>query len=139
MNTELDNQTEIEVTVTEKPEPKIKTLANCNPIEFLKQTNKIRKEIKQYLDLTQILEIRKRQPKTTSDEDTKAQIEQNLNDMLDKMLDEYPEQTAKVLGLMCFIDTEEELMSFKGVDLLAPALELISSEAVISFLVSWAK
>ena len=37
---------------------KLKTLANCKPSEFLKQTNKIRKAAAEWLTATDILEIK---------------------------------------------------------------------------------
>ena len=40
----------------------MKTLANCNPVEFLVQTNKIRKAVWDWLSLTQVMEIRKNLP-----------------------------------------------------------------------------
>ena len=40
----------------------MKHLANCDPVEFLVQTNKIRKAVSKWLTLTKVLEIRKTLP-----------------------------------------------------------------------------
>lgn len=92
----------------------MKTLANCTPREFLKQTNRIRKAVANWLSLTKILDIRKKLPTFKdgmSAEDKRkaaaAQIQKNGMAMLDAILDEHPEETAELLGLMCFIEPEE--------------------------------
>ncbi len=123
----------------------MKTLANCNPVEFLRQTNKIRHAVSGWLNDTGILEIRKRQPALTGKETLeeleqkkREQAKKNINDMLDSMLENHAEQTAEVLGLMCFVDPEE-IEDAKGVDFLLPAMELLSSKPVIDFLLSYMK
>ena len=40
----------------------MKNLANCTPVEFLKQTNKIRHEVESWLKDTKIMDIRKNRP-----------------------------------------------------------------------------
>ena len=39
-----------------------KTMANCTTAEFLRQSNKIRHAVAEYLDFTKILDIRKNKP-----------------------------------------------------------------------------
>ena len=121
----------------------MKTLANCNAIEFLQQTNKIRKEVEKYLKDTEILELRKRMPELTGDETAeeveekrKAQAKKNINDMLDLACDKYPKETAKILGLICFTD---DAINVKGIDFLSPAIELMNNEAVLGFFTSLTK
>ena len=46
----------------------MKTLANCNPVEFLKQTNKIRHAVSHLLQDSGVMEIRKHLPKLTGEE-----------------------------------------------------------------------
>ena len=123
----------------------MKTLANCNPKEFLVQTNKIRKSVEKWLKDTQILEIRKRIPhldvSATDDERKEAlekQVKQNLTDMFDAILEEYPEETAELLGLLCFIDPDD-LENHKMTELLGAFNELLNSEEVISFFISLTK
>lgn len=117
----------------------MKTLANCNPKEFLVQTNKIRKSVASWLELTKVLEIRKHKPEIPTDATPEekraliaAQAKKNISDMLDAALDEHPEETAELLGLMCFIEPED-LENHKMTELLAAAYELISCPEVISF------
>lgn len=123
----------------------MKTLANCNPVDFLRQTNKIRHAVSGWLNDTGVLEIRKRQPVLTGKEKPeelerkqREQAKKNINDMLDSMLENHAQKTAEVLGLMCFVDPEE-VEDAKGFDFLLPAMELLSSKPVIDFLLSYLK
>lgn len=127
----------------------MKNLANCTPTEFLTQTNKIRKSVYGWLKLTDIMNIRQKRPKLTpltnemTDEERaqvildnkeamKEQARENFSLMLDKMLDDYPEQTLEVIGLINFID-KSELDNYKMVDLMANTLEMLEDEAVMGF------
>lgn len=117
----------------------MKTLANCTTAEFLRQTNKIRKAVADYLKETEILKIRKTLPvfpMDTSEEEKaiimREQAKQNISDMLDKMLDEHAEKTVEVLALMCFKEGEEA-QELEVCDILDVALELLTSERVLSF------
>ncbi len=120
----------------------MKNLANCNVREFLTQTNKIRKSVANWLSLTQVLEIRKNMPVFTDDvseeERKKAMTEQakkNFSDMLDSILDKYPDETAEMLGLMCFIEPKD-LNKHKMTELFSSFNEMINCEEVISFFIS---
>ena len=114
----------------------MKTIANCNPIEFLQQTNKIRHAVAKYFKDTEILEIRKRKP--TDGVTVAEQAKKNLDDMLDTALEKYPRETAEVLGLMCFIEPTE-IEKYTAAELLTPALELLNSKAVVNFFISLAR
>lgn len=120
----------------------MKNLANCKPSEFLKQTNRIRKSVENWLKVTDIMGIRNQQPiiteEMTDDEKKKAYAEQarkNITQMLDSCLDEHPDETLEVLALMCFVepkDVDKHPMS----DYLQSFTDLINDKAVISFLSS---
>ena len=114
----------------------MKTIANCNPIEFLQQTNKIRHAVSKYFKDTEILEIRKRKP--TEGATVAEQAKKNLDDMIDTALDKYPRETAEILGLMCFIEPTE-IEKYTAAELLTPALELLNSKAVVNFFISLAR
>lgn len=123
----------------------MKNLANCSVREFITQTNKIRKSVANWLSLTQIMEIRKHLPdlpedvsKEDKDEALKKQAKENLSDMLDAILDKYPEETAEMLGLTCFIEPED-LDDYKMVELFSSFNEMINCEEVISFFTSLTK
>lgn len=133
----------------------MKTLANCKPSEFLKQTNKIRKAVSAWMTATDIANIRARLPgkepvpeNATKEEKVaiilrnteklKKQRAENLNTILDAMLDEHPEETLEVLALCCFIDPEKADDYPVGYYLTA-ATQLISDEAVIGFFISLAQ
>ena len=133
----------------------MKNLANCTPREFLAQTFKLKKCVKEWLDETKILEIRKTKPDNlikldglSGDDRIKAinenkklvseQAKKNLWDILDKMLDENAEKTLEVLALCCFVDPEkvdEHPMS----EYLESLGELMSDQGVISFFTSLAQ
>lgn len=121
----------------------MKTLANCSPREFLAQTNKIRKSVEKWLDDTRIMEIRKKKPvfaENATDEEkaatTSAQIRSNLSEMLDAMLDEHPDETAEILGLLCFIEPSE-LDNFNMIQLMGAFTEIVNCPEIIGFFTSF--
>lgn len=123
----------------------MKTLANCTPREFLVQTNKIRKAVADWLSLTKVMEIRKKLPKIPADatdaerrELTAKQMKENLSAMLDSILDEHPEETAELLGLMCFIEPED-LDNHKMTEFLGAFAEILNCPEVVSFFISLAR
>lgn len=123
----------------------MKTLASCNPKEFLVQTNKIRKSVASWLTLTKVLEIRKRVPAFPDDatEEVKAelaqkQVRENIEAMLDSILDEYPEQTAELLGLLCFIEPKD-LEKHKMTEFMGAITEILNSPEVLDFFISLAR
>lgn len=103
----------------------MKNLANCKPSEFLKQTNRIRKSVENWLKITDVMSIRKRMPegmpeitKDMSKDEARAVLEKrqemmaeqsqrNLKAMLDAMLDTHPDETLEVLALCCFVEPED--------------------------------
>lgn len=120
----------------------MKTLANCNPIEFLVQTNKIRKAVENWLSLTKVLEIRKNLPKFKEDATPEEkrqivmeQIKKNTGAMLDSIMGEYPQETAELLGLMCFVEPDD-LQNHKMSEFLGAIGELINTPEVIDFFIS---
>ena len=123
----------------------MKNLANCTPREFLKQTNRIRKKVAEWLDLTKILDIRKNVPKlsgTETDEEKdkviKAQIRTNMDAMLNAALEQYPDQTAELLGLLCFVEPED-LYNHRMTEFIGAVSELLNCQEVLGFLSSLAK
>ena len=123
----------------------VKNIANCKPSEFLKQTNAIRHYVAKWCELTKVMEIRKHlpdipegAPKEEKDRLIKEQNFKNFSDMLDRALDEYPEETLGVLAMCCFIPPEEA--DDHPIEMYFDALsDLMESEAVIRFFISLAK
>lgn len=120
----------------------MKTLANCNPREFLVQTNKIRKAVASWLSLTKVLEIRKNLPHlsedATEDERREAiaeQVKKNTTDMLDAILDEHPEETAELLGLLCFVEPDD-LENHKMTEFFGAIAEILNSREILDFFIS---
>lgn len=117
----------------------MKTIATLKGADFLRACNKVRYVAQEMLAETKVLEIRKHMPvidvKMTEDERRAAlekQTKKNISDMLDRLLEEKPEETYKLLqALIIPEDSDGEL---DGVDLLCAALELISTPKVIDFL-----
>ena len=102
----------------------MKNLANCTPVEFLRQTNKIRHSVEGWLKETGILEVRKNKPSliqitdTMSDEEKQkaekdnrqrleAQVKKNISEMLDRALDVNAEKTVEVIAMMCFVEPQD--------------------------------
>lgn len=133
----------------------LKTLVDCKPSEFLKQTNRIRKSVEKWLTDTDILSIRKHVPVlekvdesatveqksevvNRNNERMREQAKKNLSAMLDAMLEKHPDETLEVLALCCFVepkDVDNHPMS----EYLSAASKIISDEAVMSFFTSLAR
>ena len=123
----------------------MKTLSNCNPIEFLQQTYKISEKASKLFSDTKVLEIRKNKPKfdgnETPDEIREketTQAKKNIMEMLKCLMNDHPQETAEFLGLMCFVEPSD-IVNHRGIDFITPALELISDPAIVSFLSQLAK
>lgn len=113
----------------------MKNLANCTPREFIRQTNKIRKAVSNWLTLTKVMEIRERMPaagKNATKDEMNQQIKDNINAMLDAIMDEHPDETADLLGLMCFIEPED-LDNHSMSELLGSAAEMLNDREVLGF------
>lgn len=128
----------------------LKTLANCKPSEFLKQTNKIKKSVEKWLKLTDLMNIRNKKPigikeipENASDEEVERIVEENrslyaeqakanISEMLDSILDKHPDETIELLALCCFIEPEHAddypmRMYFSAIN------NLLNDKAVIDF------
>lgn len=121
------------------PAQNVKTLVNCTPVEFLRQTNKIKYAVEDYLKFTRAKEILRRRPaftgKETAEEKaeiTEKQWKDNINTLSDVILDTYAEQTAELIGLMCFMD-KEQVSNTQMITLLFSLLELIQNRQVAAF------
>lgn len=139
-----------------KPEEELKhckNLANCTNVEFLVQTNKIRKQAASWIKATDIFNIRKKLPagmiqitESMTEEEKKAatanndklveaQWKQNISDMLDAALEKNAEKTVELLGMMCFL-TPEETAEAKPFFLIRNFWEMFSDKDVMAFFIS---
>lgn len=127
----------------------MKTLANCTPREFLKQTNRIRISAEKWLTATKILEIRKRMPELPAPTETKdkeelrkaieerkeafaKQTRENLFAMLEAMLETNADETLELLALCCFIEPED-VDNHTMSEYLVSIGELLNDAGVVSF------
>jgi hypothetical protein len=130
----------------------MKHLANCDALDFLRQTNKIRKAVEGWLKATKVMDIRKKMPKLdpiTGDMDeaekakiteknrikAKEQMKKSLSDFLDNALDENAEKTLELLALMCFVEPQDA-NSHKATEYLKAFGEMIADEDVLDFFTS---
>lgn len=118
----------------------IKTMLNCNAVEFLRQSNKIRHAIGNLLEKSGISEIRKHMPELTGQETDaekkrllQKQAQKNMNDILDALLDTNAEMTASLLAMLCFRESEN-INGDKGMDYINVGLEVLLSKPVMDFL-----
>ena len=132
----------------------MKSLANCKPSEFLRQTNRIRKSVEKWLTDTDIMNIRQRRPayetapKGVTAEERKAviernselerkQIRENISAILDAILEAHPDETLEVLALCCFVEPEDaDNHSVK--EYLAVLNDLLNDKDVLGFFTSLA-
>lgn len=128
----------------------MKTLANCKPTEFLKQTVRIKRAAENWLKLTDILSIRKRVPEVLpdisddmSDEEKEAvqkkrkeivreKALENMSAIFDACFDEHPAETLEVIALCCFMEPDD-IDNHETKELLEAALEMAEDETVIRF------
>lgn len=120
----------------------MKNLSNCKPSEFLAQTVRIKNLVKDWLDATKILEIRKTVPDIAVDADNEARKEAvsrqamaNLGNMIDAMFADNSEKTLSLLALVNFVEPEC-VDDYEMGDYLQSISELVSDERVISFFTS---
>lgn len=121
----------------------MKTIANLGTADFLRACNKIRHKVSDFLEETQVLELRKTMPTFTGEETKEeknkmfaAQGKKNVDAMLDCLLEQYPEKTAEFVEL--FIIKDETDGDIEGVDILMCLFELFGNEKVMNFLQSLA-
>lgn len=130
----------------------MKTLASCKPSEFLRQTNKIRKTVAHWLDLTDIANIHKRKPELITlresmsgqerqeafDENAKRAREQskkNMMDIFDSVMEKHPDETMEILALCCFVDPAH-VDDHTVAEYLSCLTELMNDQAVLGFFTS---
>lgn len=134
---------------------KSKNLVTCKPSEFLRQTNRIRKVAEKWLDDTQILKIRNRKieglktvpkPGEVTESERAAiiksnadaiseQQKRNLTEILDNVMEKYPDETLELLGLMCFVEPCE-VDNYPVTFYLRNFSEVISDKDVLGFFTS---
>ena len=119
----------------------MKTIAELNGVDFLRQCNKIRYEVQDILKETGILKIRQKLPDytgaDTKEERQKRQEEQakkNLNEMLDVLLEEKPEETIKLFNLLVIPEKGDKELT--GMELTMIGLGIVSDKRVMDFLSS---
>lgn len=127
----------------------MKNLTNCTPIEFLKQTNRIRHSVEKWLKVTDIMNIKNSLPNFVeinddmSEEERKEKADinkelvreqnrKNISDILDKCLDEHAEETLEMMALMCFVEPEH-INEHSAMEYLKEVTEMISNKDVLDF------
>jgi hypothetical protein len=122
----------------------MRTIANLNGPEFLRAINRTRHAVEKLLSVTGVLKIRKNIPKFTGNETPeerreleRAQVKQNLNDMLDNLLETHPEETYECIMALCVRDEGEPEPD--GIELVMAAFSLISDKRVLDFLLQLGK
>ena len=117
----------------------MRTIANLNGPDFLRAINRTRKAVEKLLSVTGVMKIRKNVPNFTGNETPeeraemeRAQVKQNLNDMLDSLLETHPEETYECIMALCVRDEGEPEPD--GIELLMSAFNLIADKRVLDFL-----
>lgn len=120
----------------------MKNLSNCKPSEFLAQTIKIKNLVRDWLDATKIMDIRKNLSQVDknlpAEERTNAIVNQalsNWSDMLDRMFIDNAEKTLALIALVNFVEPER-VDDYEMGDYLQSIGELLGDSRVISFFTS---
>lgn len=131
----------------------MKTLANCKPSEFLRQTNRIKKAVEKYVKDINLQGIRAKMPElktipieASTDERAaiikennkrlKEQSMKNLSEILDAAMDKFPEETLEILALVCFVEPEH-VDDHSVAEYLSALAEIMNDEAVVNFFTSF--
>lgn len=119
----------------------MKTIAELNGVDFLRRCNKIRYEVQDILKETGIMKIRQKLPDFTgaeTKEERKKRMEEqakkNLNEMLDVLLEEKPEETIKLFKLFVIYENGDKELT--GMELTMIGLSIVSDKRVMDFLSS---
>ena len=119
----------------------MKTIAELNGVDFLRRCNKIRYEVQDILKETGIMKIRQKLPDFTgaeTKEERKKRMEEqakkNLNEMLDVILEEKPEETIKLFKLFVIYENGDKELT--GMELTMIGLSIVSDKRVMDFLSS---
>lgn len=130
----------------------VKTLVNCTPTEFLKQTVLLKKKIKKWVDDIGLDELKKIDPeyeklKGNESAEEKISIIQRNNDLrkqlqtekmweiFDNAFEKYPNETLEILALVCFVEPNE-IDDYPISEYLGAVNSMINDEAVITFFIS---
>ena len=120
----------------------MKNLSNCKPSEFLAQTIKIKNLVRDWLNATKIMDIRKNfsqvDKSLSKEERTNAIVNQalsNWSDMLDRMFIDNAEKTLALIALVNFVEPEH-VDDYEMGDYLQSISELLSDSRVLSFFTS---
>ena len=120
----------------------MKNLSNCKPSEFLAQTIKIKNLVRDWLDATKIMDVRKNfsqvDKNLSAEERTNAIVNQalsNWSDMLDRMFIDNAEKTLALIALVNFVEPER-VDDYEMGDYLQSIGELLGDSRVISFFTS---
>lgn len=123
----------------------MKHLGNCSPREFLRQTNRIRREVEKWLNLTKLMALRKSMPEGLNDMGeaerraaVASRVRESARAMLDAILEAHPDETAELLGLMCFIEPGE-LDKHPMSELIGALGEMLGSQEIVDFFTSLAR
>ena len=120
----------------------MKNLSNCKPSEFLAQTIKIKNLVRDWLDATKIMDVRKNMPQIdknlSPEERTNIIVNQALNnwsDMLDRMFVDNAEKTLALIALVNFVEPAK-VDDYEVGDYLQSIGELLGDSRVVSFFTS---
>ena len=122
----------------------MRIIANLNGVEFLRAINRTRHAVEKLVNVTDVLNIWKKNPTFNGDETEeekveiqKNQIKKNLNDILDSLLETHPEETYECIMALCVRDEGEPEPD--GIELVMAAFSLIADKRVLDFLLQLGK
>lgn len=120
----------------------MKNLANCTPDEFFAQTVKIKKAVKNWLDLTDIMNVRKRTPPFTEGmtqleikDAMMNQARENISCMFDAIMEKHPNETRDLMAMLCFVEPEH-VNDHKMSEYFASLYEMLNDEGTVGFFTS---
>lgn len=130
----------------------MKTLATCKPSEFLKQTNRIKRSVEKWLNVTEVFKIWRTRAdlKVAPDDATveerekvsqenkeraRKQARENISRVLDSVLEDHATETLELLALLCFVEPED-VDNHTVAEYLGAVSEMLENDEVIGFFIS---
>lgn len=121
----------------------MKTIASLGLEESLRAMNDVAEDVENYLQTTGIMEIRKRMPAFTGNENSALrkimldeQAKKNVREIRKVALCEYAKETSEIIKKICVPEEGESIENMTGADCMRVVMEIFSDKKTMDFFVS---
>ena len=121
----------------------MKTIASLGLEESLRAMNDVAEDVENYLQTTGIMEIRKRMPAFTGNENPALrqvmldeQAKKNMREIRKAVLKDHAKQTAEIVKKLCVPEEGESVERMTGADVVKIIMEVFADRKTMDFFVS---